>query len=197
MASTNFYFGRLNFKHQLTTLSDYDPDKDREQRIFDVIWKYINSDKIVFEERTGDRWRFGACVERDGLIFGKFGKIFPDRPMTFDEKEGDFKEEDIERENADYSQFLIAPSKNVVVFNSRQHIGYRQFQEAFSKGYSNFYNLDSALGVTLLKDSGDVEQIIGESSVKKRISALCRLIPLATRICKNWMIISKICKLMG
>ena len=167
MAKTNFYFGRLNFKHQLTTLSDYDSDMDRVDRIRSTLYDYVNSGEVVFSEVGGDeKWIFGASIKRDGLIFGKFGKIYTDQPTRYDFEQGDFIDSEEEETQAEYSMFLIQPEKNLIVFNQRHRIGYRQFQRAFAAGYNNFYNLDDGISITLLKDAGDVERILEETEVQ-------------------------------
>lgn len=167
MPRTNFYFGRLNFKHQLTSLDDFNQDLDREERVRQALWNYATTDGVVFEERDGDvQWVFGVTQQENGDIVGKFGKIYPDRPTTYDFDQGDFIEEGEESHQADYSMFLIHPSENLIIFNQRQHIGYRQFQEAFAGGYNNFIGLDDALKITLLQDVEDVYRLLEEATVK-------------------------------
>ena len=167
MPSTNFYFGRLNFKHQLTSLSNYDAEMDRADRIRSTIREYVNSSEVVYSEVGSDeKWIFGAIIEREGMLFGKFGKIYTNQPTRYDFDEGDFIDSEEEETEADYSMFLVYPEKNLIVFNQRRRIGYRQFQHAFASGYNNYYNLDDGLAVTLLKDAGNVEDLLEETEVQ-------------------------------
>lgn len=167
MPTTNFYFGRLNFKHQLTSLDDFDEDLDRADRVRRALFDYFNSGGVVYQEQDGDiKWVFGVCIEEDGYILGKFGKVYPDQPTTYDFEQGEFIEEEKMTTQADYSMFLIVPDKNLIIFNQRQHIGYRQFQNAFAQGYGNHVGLDDSLSIGLLQDAADVRQLIEESDIK-------------------------------
>jgi hypothetical protein len=162
--NTNFYFGRIHFKHQLTSLMDYDEDLTRTERVRQALWEYIRTDDVVFEDEE-ENWVFGACIEREGYLFGKFGKIYPDHPTRYDFDEGDFIEEGEVSTQADYSMFFVYPQQNLIIFNQRQHIGYRQFQRAFAGGYSNHVGIEDAVSIGLLKDAADVQEIIDQSEV--------------------------------
>lgn len=166
MPSTNFYFGRLNFKHQLTSLDDFSEDLSRAERIKRALLSYIQTDGPVFTQENGNiEWVFGVCYEEGDYLLGKFGKVYPNRPTRYDYDRGEFIEENEEGTQADYSMFLIYPEENLIVFNQRQNIGYRQFQQAFSAGYNKHLGLDDALNIGLLQDTRAVEDLISESQV--------------------------------
>jgi len=166
MARTNFYFGRIHFDHQLTSLRDFNKDLTRSQRIRNTLWNYVDTNDVVYTEQDGDiQWVFGVCAQEEGYILGKFGKVYPDKPTTYDFEKGEFIEEAESSAQADYSMFLIVPEKSLVIFNQRQHIGYRQFQEAFAGGYDNYLGLEDGLSIGLLQDTADIRNLIETANI--------------------------------
>lgn len=162
--STNFYFGRIHFNHQLTSLTDYDEDLTRAGQVRQTLLEYIRTDDVVLEDEE-EKWVFGAHIEREGYLFGKFGKIYSDHPTKYDFDEGDFVEGEEVSAQADYSMFFIYPEQNLIIFNQRQHIGYRQFQHAFVNGYIDYIGIEDAISIKLLKDTADFQEIIDQSEV--------------------------------
>jgi len=166
MSTTKFYFGRIHFKHQLTRLDDYDEDLTRAERIRKLLWEYVDTNKVVYEEKNGSiQWVFGVCYQEDGYILGKFGKVYSDKPTTYDFDRGEFIEEGEPSTQADYSMFLIAPEKNLIIFNQRQHIGYRQFQTAFAGGYDSYVQFEDSLSIGLLQDAADIKELLDTAEI--------------------------------
>jgi len=170
MPTTNFYFGRVHFRHQLTSLEDFDEDLTRAERVRKALFEYVSTDEVVYEDqdsRGNDvQWVFGVVVEEEDFFVGHFGKVYTDRPTTYSFDRGEFVEGDTEQTEADYSTYLVYPEENLIIFNQRQHIGYRQFQTAFAEGYSNYVGIDDAISIALLQDTAEIETLIQESEIK-------------------------------
>jgi len=166
MSDTTFYFGRINFKHQLTGLHDFEQDSgdfDKIARIRQYLFDYVSSENPVYKDEDSI-WRFGRCEQHEGQIIGKFGKVFPDQPMQFDDDLGDFVEAEEGDEIADVSLFVIFPEKNVIAFNRKRHIGHKQFMKSFSQGYNNYHNVPDGLIINPIKSSIEIEHLLQRAS---------------------------------
>jgi len=165
MDETKFYFARINFKHQLTALRDFGGgnDFDREERVRSLLLEYANSSVPVYEGQEESKWRFGEVREYEGNIVGRFGKVFTDQPMQYDDEAGDFIEAEEDEELADVSHFIIYPETDVIAFNRKKRIGQKQFIEAFSRGYENYYDIPDALEIKLIKSNYEIEEILSRA----------------------------------
>ncbi|WP_410765781.1 hypothetical protein [Haloferax sp. DFSO60] len=171
MDETKFYFGRISFKHQLQGLDDFAEGAEefnKVDRIRERLLKYTKSTEPVYADEDAV-WRFGRVEEHGETIIGRFGKVFTDQPMQFDDDEKDFVQSDDNEEIADVSHFIIYPSKNVIAFNRKKHIGHKQFVKVFAAGYGNFYGMPEGITISLLKNSIEVEELL---SVAERIHEL-------------------------
>jgi hypothetical protein len=168
MSTSRFYFGRLHFTRQLPLDYDYTSDGSREERIRETLWEYVNGETPVYREGEDDDtiWVFSSVDREDGRIFGKFGKVYTRELTEFDFEEWDFIDETESENQAVYSYFVVFPEMNLVGFNRRRRIGYRQFQEAFSEGYNIHIGMEGALSMRLLKDTTDVEEIISNNIIQ-------------------------------
>lgn len=170
MGEANFYFGRLNFKHQITSLSQFSGDgelPDREELVKTIILDYLRTDGPVYRQTDEQEWYFGDIRDSNEYIMGKFGKVFPEQPTTYDEASGDFVDQSNPQRQADYSMFIIYIPKNIIIYNQRKRVGYQQFREAFAKGYDNHIGQDDALSVNLLQNKADVNHIIQNANVSE------------------------------
>lgn len=163
MSTTNFYFGRIHFDHQLESLDDFPDSEDYEQtqRVRELLYEYISNNK-PFESVGGNEWRFGRAEKTNGYILGKLGRVYPDERQQFDDEVGDFiEEEDVD---TDVSFFIIIPEEQIIIFNRKLRIGQTQFIDAFTDGYRKFYDLEDGLTITLLKDTVEVQRLLSEAS---------------------------------
>jgi hypothetical protein len=136
MEEANFYFGRINFKHQVASLGQFGSSgsvPDRETLVEQILLDYMQSDGPVYVDDEQE-WFFGDIDSRGEYILGKFGKVFPEQPTRYDEAEGDFVETSETDRQADYSMFIVYVPENIIIYNQRKRVGYRQFREAFSEG---------------------------------------------------------------
>jgi hypothetical protein len=164
MSETTFYFGRINFKHQLSGLDDFGTQKsfDKGEKISSLLHNYVSADEPVHSEDESI-WRFGDVELSEGCIYGKFGKVFTDKPMQFDEEEGDFVESQEEKELADVSHFMIFTERNMIAFNRKKHIGHKQFINAFAEGYNQYHNIVDGIKIRLLKSSVEIKDLLSRA----------------------------------
>lgn len=165
MANTKFYFGRIIFKHQLSGLDDFiedDEEFDKVEKVRNLLLGYVNESDPVYRE-DGEVWRFGRVEEYEGLIIGKFGKVFAEQPMQYDDDAEDFVESREDEEIADVSFFVIFPEKNVIAFNRKKRIGHKQFAEYFAEGYNFVHGIADGMEIKLIKDGMDIERVLEEA----------------------------------
>jgi len=162
MDETKFYFARLNFKHQLTSFQDFTEggEFDRVERVKSLILEYGNSSEPVYEEDEETKWRFGKVKEYEGVILGRFGKVYADQPMQYNDEEEDFERADEHEEMADVAHFAVYPETDIIAFNRKKRIGQNQFIDAFSIGYNSYYDIPDGLEIKLIKNNYEIEEIL-------------------------------------
>lgn len=163
--ATRFYLAKLDFDAQFLPRSDSvavgGTAKTRQ-----TLNQYFEQDDLVIES-GGSEWRIGGTDEDATRSFavGNFGKLYQDRPQTYDEEEGEFKTEELE-EMAETSMFLAHYDLGFVAFNQRQRIGYNQFTTAFSRGYNQWCDIYNALSLPFITPQDELERIIDETVIK-------------------------------
>jgi hypothetical protein len=169
MTTTQFYFGRLHFTSQLPLDHDFGSEFNRQERIEEALWNYASSEEPVYYEGEGDDtlWVFSSVERDEGRICGKFGRVYTKEQTKFDFDMWDFVEETSSGNQAVYSYFVVFPAKNLIAFNQRRQIGYRQFQDAFAKGYNRHVGRKGALSMRLLKSTADVQKIISNHVITR------------------------------
>lgn len=165
----NWYFGRIHFKHQLSSLDQYTGDDlpSREELVKKLLWEYISQDGVIYDESDKIKWYFGDTRDLGSWLLGKFGKQYPENPTDYDEEVGDFIEYDEEDTQASYSMFLVYPEKNYIIYSQRKRVGFQQFREAFIRGYNDFTGIDDSMSLNLMQNETDVQQIIENAKVNE------------------------------
>lgn len=158
----NFYIGRINFKHQLSQLQDFENNDsvEKEEKIRQVLLDYMRSDGPVYKE-TDSEWKFGDIHESDGYIFGQFGMVFPEEREEY--QDGKFKMAGVEGEGARASVFVINPSENLIIFNQRDKVRHANFREAFRKGYNSHRKIDDGLEINLVTDDRSLDKVLEDA----------------------------------
>lgn len=164
MSNTRFYFARLDFTAQVTSVHD-DNAVGSTPKTRLTLEEYLE-DREQIIAYDGDEWRPGATnTEYDDFIVGQFGKLYDERPETYDEDQGAFVQDSPE-EVAESSMFLIDPEHQFIAFNQRQRIGYHQFTGAFAEGYNRWSEIPEALSLPFLTPTGELEYIMNETTVR-------------------------------
>lgn len=174
MATTNFYFGLLDFYQ--SALSDFDESapNDIEERRRENLFEYVNQSRIVFHEPQDDGedavWRFGRCEKVDGLIIGRYGKNFTEEQTQWDDDTKDYVKEREEIEVADVSHFVIFPIIPGIVFNRKLRIGPNQFKDAFVGGY-NASDTGGKIEMSILRTGGELsfEDVVSNAEKVRKV----------------------------
>lgn len=165
MARMTFYYGQLGFNHQITSESDsYDVGGVAKTR--STIEQYIETNDPVFEE-SDSQWYFGGVTEVDGILFGQFGKEYDYERSAY--QEGEFVATGENAVDASFSWFIFDPEIRIIIFNSRNRIGYNQFRNAFVGGYNKraeeLANVRNAMTMSWLTPAGELRRILETARV--------------------------------
>lgn len=165
----NWYFGRLHFKHPVSSLDIFDgtDQPNREELVKSLLLEYISQDGVIYHQNEKEKWYFGKPRDLGDWILGKFGKQYPENPTDYDEDKGDFVEEDEEDTKANYAMFLIYPKENYIIYSQRKRVGFQQFREAFIQGYNDYSNIEDGLAINLMQNKTDVSRIIENAKVNE------------------------------
>lgn len=120
---------------------------------------YIQSDSPVVETDSGD-WYFGSYDDNDSYVLGKFGKVYTDEPVTYDEDVGDFVEKLQPNVDADYSMFLLHFEKNLLIFNTTYRVRHRNFIKHFEMGFKENTKGSLEISIDYLYNNDDVDAVI-------------------------------------
>lgn len=163
MDTTKFYFGNISQKGDIP-LGHFTTNTDRSFR--DLLLEYIKSKEPVHQE--GDlEWRFGKNRELDGIVVGKFGKVFDEEPTKYDSEIGDFIQSS--GEDADVSYFAIFFETNTIAFNRRLRIGPDQFTKAFAKGYNDYFPNEIPIDIEITEWEENLEHVLSTADKVDKI----------------------------
>ena len=166
MVDTTFYFAEYEVKGTLTTLKDYDPSSTRKDRERAILEDYIRSDGEIAEGQTGT-WYFGKIEPQQDYDLGKFGKVYSEEPTTYDKEEGDFVEDTAPNQEADYSMFILHYEDNLLIYNTKNRIGHKQFLKYFAQGFNSRQAGDVSIDLTKLHNTDSVEEVVSQKRVQK------------------------------
>lgn len=162
--SRRFYYAKLDFNAQVISTTD-STGVGGKAKTQQTLNEFFDEEDLVIES-GGAEWRFGATREHNNdFIVGNFGKLFEDKPTTYDENSGEFVTEDAEQV-AEASIFLAHYELGFIAFTQRQRIGYNQFVDAFSKGYNEWAGITEALSLPFITPTDELERIIEETKVR-------------------------------
>ncbi|WP_335999358.1 hypothetical protein [Halorientalis halophila] len=163
MAETTFWFTRFQIDGITTDVTDFDPSASRDDLVRDTILEYVRSNEAVTESATG-KWYFGAIDDRGDMLYGKFGKEYTDESAAYDESRGDFIDEAGEGIDASYSMFALNFPKRLLIYNTRNRVGYQQFRRNFADGYNE--RNSGTMTTEFMKNTADLETVISERRVR-------------------------------
>jgi len=166
MDGDKFYFATFEIGGMLPFEDQYDPSQPLEERKRDIIDKYLNNSGPVNEE-SGGKWYFGRIEEHEGLIYGKFGKVYADEPTRYDDELEDFVELDEKVPDADYSMFIMDFENRVIAFSSTYRVRNSNFISNFKKGFHNVISDETEFTIQLLENTDDLETVLSEYPVYK------------------------------
>lgn len=164
MSKTTFYFTTFEVTGTLTTVLDFDPTRSPEERERELLENYIQTTDPVAEDQSGT-WYFGAPDIQERYALGKFGKVYTEEPTTYDEELGDFIDDAAKSKDADYSMFIIDFEDNILIYNTKNRIGYQQFRKHFAKGFSETYGADLSIETKFIRNRDDIETVVEEKPV--------------------------------
>lgn len=158
MSSDSFYFGRLKFGERQTGLNEYKDDYSGEEKTDrEYLVEYIKSSEAVYIEDDAE-WHFGSSKTSEDYILGKFGKVFPDEPTEYDDKLGDFVQQ--QGKDADVSYFVLFFDPMIITFSRKLRIGPDQFREAFAEGFNARKNEAGLLDIEIIEWEEPLEEIL-------------------------------------
>ena len=166
MQGDKFYFATFEISGTLPIGDQYDLSQSMDERKEVVLMEYLNHSGSVHETSTGD-WYFGRIEPHDGLIYGKFGKVYSDEPTLYDEDLEDFVEVDEEVPDADYSMFIIDFDRRIICFSSTYRVRHSNFISNFKQGFQNVIGDETELEITLLENQEDLQTVLDEYPVYK------------------------------
>jgi len=166
MDGDKFYFATFEIGGTLPFGEEYDPTDTLADQKESVFMQYLNNEGPVVESSTGD-WYFGRIDPHQGLIYGKFGKVYSDEPTLYDEELGDFVEVEEEVPDADYSMFVVDFSNRIIAFSSTYRVRNSNFVTNFKKGFHNVIGKETEFEITLLENKQDLETVLEEYPVYK------------------------------
>lgn len=162
MGKTNFWFATFDIENLSRDITDFDPSMSRDELVQQTLREYISTNESVTKSATG-KWYFGAIDDRGDTILGKFGKEFTDETAGYDEIAGDFVDKAGERTDAQYSMFIIHFPDQILIYNTRNRVGYRQFPRNFAKGYNESHS--GQLSIELLENKADIDAVVDKYRV--------------------------------
>ena len=162
MAKTNFWFATFKIENVTRDLTDLDRTKSREDIIRESLQEYVRTNEAVTESSTG-KWYFGAIDDRGDTILGQFGKEYTDETSQYDEERGRFVDEAGASIDAQYSMFILHFPTQLIIYNTRNRVGYKQFLRNFTKGYNEKHG--GQMRTEPLRNTADVDTVISEHRV--------------------------------
>jgi hypothetical protein len=166
MQGDKFYFATFEIGGTLPFEDQYDPSRSLDERKEDVLMQYLNDEGPVVESSSGD-WYFGRIDPHQGLIYGKFGKVYSDEPTLYDEELGDFVEVEEEVPDADYSMFIIDFDRRLIAFSSTYRVRNNNFISNFKQGFHNVISEEVEFEIRLLENQEDLQTVLEEYPVYK------------------------------
>ena len=162
MADTTFWFAKFQVEGVTRNVTDFDPSRDRQDLLEENIREYIRTNEAVTESVTG-RWYFGAIDDRGDTIYGKFGKEFTEESSEYDESIGDFVEDADANVDAQYSMFILNFPNQILIYNTRNRVGHKQFRQNFANGYNEQFG--GSMKIDPLKNRADIDRVVSEYEV--------------------------------
>lgn len=152
--SVRFYFARIRFEEPSSN------ESDRGQPIREDLVRYIRSTRPVYEDDDSE-WRFGRCIVEDDYAVGTFGRVYESSLEMYDSENEDFTQLN-DTNIAESSFFIIFFDLNIIAFNRRQRIGYRQFTNRFAEGFNQRIRPARQLSVELIERKENIDRILME-----------------------------------
>jgi len=159
---TSFYFATYEVKGSIGLLGDR--TKSREEHVREALSNYIQSDSAVVETDTGD-WYFGSYKDYPSYTIGKFGKVYTDEPVTYDEDVGDFVEKLQPNVDADYSMFLLHFDKNLLIFNTTYRVRHKNFIKHFELGFKENTKGSLEIEIDYMYNEDDIDTVVQDFPV--------------------------------
>ncbi|WP_280535808.1 hypothetical protein [Halopenitus sp. POP-27] len=166
MSDTTFHFAEWDITGVLTDITDLDRTASHEDLIREAIIDYIDTTEPV-TETDDSRWHFGDYEEEVDRVYGKFGKVYTDDPVTYDADEGDFVESDEPNIDADYSVFMLHFDLNLLVYNTKNRVGHQQFRKRFAEGFAGSTDNSAQFNSRYVYNTQSIEYILDETTVRE------------------------------
>lgn len=172
MSGTKFYFATFEVEGNFGF--DYPADMEYDRKVRESLTDFVELEGAV-AQGDSEEWYFGRPEFDANMIYGKFGKVYADEPLTYDDEIGDFVEGDEPNKEADYSLFAIDLENNLVIFSSTYRVRHRNFTKYLKKGYDSFTGGDASIHLELVRNKEGVETVIQKLSCSQNP---CRISPI-------------------
>lgn len=157
MGDTTFWFTTFEIEGVEADITNFDPSQSREDVLREQINEYVRTDDAVAESSTG-KWYFGSIDERGDFLYGQFGKVYTDKRDDYDEEAGVFVEDAGTNVDASYCMFIIYFPLNLLIYNTKNRVGYQQFRQNFASGYNQRHGGD--MTIEFIQNDDDFEEVI-------------------------------------
>ncbi|WP_282349158.1 hypothetical protein [Haloferax volcanii] len=164
MSGTKFYFATFEVEGNFGF--DYPADMEYDRKVRESLTDFVELEGAV-AQGDSEEWYFGRPEFDANMIYGKFGKVYADEPLTYDDEIGDFVEGDEPNKEADYSLFAIDLENSLIIFSSTYRVRHRNFTKYLKKGYDSFTGGDASIHLELVRNKEGVETVIQNYPVHK------------------------------
>lgn len=158
MTGTKFYFAEYEISGSYG-FSTYSRDLSIDEINDELIQDYISSEGPVITTSDAE-WYFGRPESDPELLYGKFGKVYRDEPIIYDDEEQDFIEVAEPNIDADYSVFVIDMEKNLIIYSSTYRVRHANFKKYFEKGFEEHTSGNLEIELKLLENNDEFEYVI-------------------------------------
>lgn len=163
MTDTKFYYATYEITGSWGW-EDVQPDWSQERRVREVFKDFFDRKEPVVETDDGG-WYFGRVDPEVNRFYGKFGRVYSDEPLIYDEEEGDFVQLDSKTTEADYSVFLLDTELNLIVYSSTYRVRNKNFIKYFERGFDNHTSGSLQIVFSPVKNEKELNQVINEYPV--------------------------------
>lgn len=163
MTGTRFYYATYGFEGTMAW-EDIDPSWSEDEREAHLFENYFNQKNAVVETDDGG-WYFGKYKKEGDIFYGKFGRVYSDEPLVYDEEEGDFVQLGRETTEADYSVFMLDIRQKLIVFSSTYRVRNKNFKKYFEQGFNMHSSGHLEVNLKPVKNEKELNEVVNEYPV--------------------------------
>ncbi|QIO21353.1 DUF4747 family protein [Haloarcula sp. JP-L23] len=160
MAGTKFYYATYEITGT-PGMQDLQRDWSQDDLAFNQFDEFFDRKEAVVETDDGG-WYFGRVDPEMHRFYGKFGRVYSDEPLIYDEEEGDFVQLGSKTTEADYSVFLLDTELELIVYTSTYRVRNKNFIKYFKKGFDKHSSGSLEIEITPVTNDKELQQVISE-----------------------------------